>query len=179
MHRGGRAGRDGLSQAQRPAGLERATTLKVGSTVFDNVSYDRHGDVLYLHVGVPCAAAYGEATPEGHALRFDQEGNVIGLTIVSASALLERDGMLTVTMSERIDLAREEIAPAFAHTGPPIDAALREYAADHPEEFGEDPEAAVWLMRSSTPDEMAAVVSRAASAHNAAAAARASVEVPA
>jgi uncharacterized protein YuzE len=154
-------------------------TLKVGSTVFDSVSYDRHGDVLYLHVGVPRAAAYGEATPEGHALRFDRDGHVIGLTIVGASTLLERDGVLAVTMPERIDLSREEIAPAFAQTSPPIADALREYAANHPEEFGEDPEEAVRLMRNSTPDELAAIVSRAASAHNAATAARAGVEVPA
>jgi uncharacterized protein YuzE len=40
--------------------------------------------VLYLHVGVPTKAASSEETQEGHVVRYDEAGRVIGLTIVNA-----------------------------------------------------------------------------------------------
>ncbi len=33
-----------------------------------------------LHVGDPSRAVDFDETPEGHAVRFDREGNVVGLT---------------------------------------------------------------------------------------------------
>ena len=66
-------------------------TVTIGSLTFDHASYDARGDVLYLHVGDPQEAAGSEETPEGHVLRFDADGEVIGLTIINAKWLLERD----------------------------------------------------------------------------------------
>jgi hypothetical protein len=54
-------------------------TVTIGSLTFDHASYDARGDVLYLHVGDPQEAAGSEETPEGHVLRFDADGEVIGL----------------------------------------------------------------------------------------------------
>jgi uncharacterized protein YuzE len=69
-----------------------AITVQIGDLSFGNNSYDEQGDVVYLHVGEPRAAVDFDETPEGHARRSDAAGKVIGLTIVNARWLLERDG---------------------------------------------------------------------------------------
>jgi uncharacterized protein YuzE len=74
--------------------------VKIGRLTFDHASYDRQGDVLYLHVGEPEPAAEAEETPEGHVVRYDANGRLIGLTIVNARWLLERDGRVTVTLPD-------------------------------------------------------------------------------
>ena len=88
-------------------------TVTFGAYTFDHADYDERGDVLYLHVGEPRPAADTDETPEGHVLRFDEAGSLIGLTIIGARALLERDGSLTVTPpAVHIDAA--SLAPALA-----------------------------------------------------------------
>jgi YD repeat-containing protein len=72
-------------------------TVTVGHITFDNVSYDREADVLYLSVGDPSAAADFDESAEGHALRYDAEGRLVGITIVNARALLEKDGAIIVS----------------------------------------------------------------------------------
>jgi uncharacterized protein YuzE len=74
--------------------------ITIGSLTFDHATYDSTGDVLYLHIGEPRAAADADETPEGHLLRLDDRGSVIGLTIISPRHFLERDGELVVTMPE-------------------------------------------------------------------------------
>lgn len=91
-----------------------AMTVKIGPLTFDNASYDEQGDVLYLHVGQRQAAADSEQTPEGHVLRFDPTGKIIGLTIINAKWLLERDGELIVTLPEQVHVAPAAIEAAFA-----------------------------------------------------------------
>jgi uncharacterized protein YuzE len=79
-----------------------AMTVKIGHLSFDHATYDEQGDVLYLHVGEPRAAADSEETPEGHVLRFAADGRVIGLTIINTKWLLDRDGGITVTLPEQV-----------------------------------------------------------------------------
>lgn len=86
---------------------------KVGKHEFDGERYDSDGDVLYLTRGGERSAASTIATPEGHAVRLDPEGEVIGLTIVNAKWLLDRDGKLVVTIPERVELPRAELDPAL------------------------------------------------------------------
>ncbi|MGH2978863.1 MAG: DUF2283 domain-containing protein [Solirubrobacterales bacterium] len=74
--------------------------VKIGNLTFDHARYDSAGDVLYLHVGEPRPAAYSDETPEGHVVRHDDSGNVIGLTLISAKRFLDRDGEIVVTMPE-------------------------------------------------------------------------------
>lgn len=91
------------------------TTVSVGGLVFDQADYDHDGDVLYLHVGVPTKAASSEETPEGHVVRYDEAGRVIGLTIVNARWLLDRDGKLRVTLPLEANAGDLEVA--FADAG--------------------------------------------------------------
>lgn len=89
-------------------------TVRIGSHEFDHASYDEAGDVLYLHRGEPRPAADTQATPEGHAVRLDDHGDVIGLTIVNAKWLAERDGKIVITIPERVETAASDLAAALS-----------------------------------------------------------------
>jgi uncharacterized protein YuzE len=91
-----------------------AMTVKIGPLTFDHASYDEQGDVLYLRIGQREAAADSEQTPEGHVMRFDAAGKIIGLTIINAKWLLERNGELIVTLPEQVHVAPAAIEAAFA-----------------------------------------------------------------
>lgn len=88
-------------------------TVTIGDITFDRVEYDAEGDVLYLHVGDPSLAVDFDETPEGHAVRFDHDGKVVGLTLVQPKRLLERDGELRVTLPVPSDVPAEQLAPAL------------------------------------------------------------------
>jgi uncharacterized protein YuzE len=87
-------------------------TVHVGPYEFDHVSYDKDGDVLYLRRGQQKAAADTFGTPEGHAVRLDGDG-VIGITIVNAKWLLERDGGLKVTVPSLMETDPTDLAQAL------------------------------------------------------------------
>ena len=88
--------------------------IKIGAVTFDHAVYDADSDVLYLHAGEP-QEAEGEETPEGHVLRFAPgTQNIVGLTVLGARRLLDRDGNLTVTMPEPIEASADDLAPALA-----------------------------------------------------------------
>jgi uncharacterized protein YuzE len=73
-------------------------TVTIAGTSFDQHEYDEHADVLYLSVGSPREAARTIATPEGHAVDYDESDAVIGMVLVNVRFLLERDGAVTVTL---------------------------------------------------------------------------------
>jgi uncharacterized protein YuzE len=87
--------------------------VRIGHLTFDHATYDEVGDVLYLHIGERQAAADSEDTPEGHVLRFDDAGKIIGLTIINAKWLLARDGELTVTLPEQIHVTPAALEAAL------------------------------------------------------------------
>ena len=89
-------------------------TLRIGRWEFDHVAYDARGDVLYLRIGESRAAAETHSTPEGHAVRLDEAGDVIGITIVNAKWLADRDGKVTITFPSLIETSAEALAPALA-----------------------------------------------------------------
>lgn len=89
-------------------------TVHVGPYEFDHVSYDKEGDVLYLRRGPERLAANTFGTPEGHAVRLDEHREVIGITIVNAKWLLERDGGLKVTVPGLMDADPGDLAKALA-----------------------------------------------------------------
>jgi hypothetical protein len=60
--------------------------VTIGNLTFDHSTYDANGDVLYL----------------------------IGLTIISARWLLERDGELTVTLAEQVHVSSATLEPVLA-----------------------------------------------------------------
>jgi uncharacterized protein YuzE len=87
-------------------------SITIGSHIFDVVSYDAGGDVLYLHTREPDGAVDFDETPEGHALRFGADGQVVGLTIVRPRALLERHGKLEITLpvrQEHVELSADTL----------------------------------------------------------------------
>jgi uncharacterized protein YuzE len=90
-----------------------AMNIHIGPLVFDHADYDAESDVLYLHVGAP-QVAEGEETPEGHVLRFAPgTQQIVGLTVINARRLLDRDGRLIVTVPERVEASEDELAPAL------------------------------------------------------------------
>lgn len=50
-------------------------SIEIGDINFDRVHYDAQADVLYLHRGEAGVAVEFDASPEGHALRFDSEAS--------------------------------------------------------------------------------------------------------
>ena len=90
-------------------------TVQIAGITFDHIFYDRDVDVLYLHVGDPATAVDFDGTPEGHHVRFDPTGNLVGITLVHPKLLLERDGKVTITIPERVevdDSALDEVLTA-------------------------------------------------------------------
>lgn len=89
-------------------------TVTIGSLTFDHATYDDRGDVLYLHAGERREAADSEATPEGHVLRLNDLGEVIGLTIINAKWLLQRDRVINITIPEHVAVGPDALADALA-----------------------------------------------------------------
>lgn len=87
-------------------------SITIAGTTFDQHEYDERGDVLYLSVGDPRTPFRTVATPEGHAIDYNDSGAVIGMTLVNVKFLLDRDGTLTVTLPPDQVLA-SKIEPAL------------------------------------------------------------------
>lgn len=77
-------------------------SVKIGDIVFEDASYYAKGDVLYLHNGSPSDAVDFDACPEGHHTRYDAAGKLVGITIVNARRILQEDGVLVVTLPDRV-----------------------------------------------------------------------------
>jgi len=77
-------------------------SVKIGNFTFDRVRYDAEGDVLYLHRADPKDAVDFDASPEGHALRYNAAGQLIGVTIVNARWLVEHEGEVKITIPEEV-----------------------------------------------------------------------------
>lgn len=94
--------------------------VRIGNHIFNDVLFDRERDVLYMHKGKPIPASETIATPEGHAVMLDECGEIIGITIVNAQWLAERDGQITITVPETasapgsLATSARDLAPAFA-----------------------------------------------------------------
>jgi uncharacterized protein YuzE len=89
-------------------------SIQIGNLSFDRVHYDADGDVLYLHRADPQNAVEFDASPEGHALRFDRNGQLIGVTIVRPRWLLEHEGEITITIPEQVHLDPAQLGDALA-----------------------------------------------------------------
>jgi YD repeat-containing protein len=77
-----------------------SASITIGGVAFDRAADDRDADVRYLHVGDPRTAVDFDESPEGHALRYDATGRLVGVTLVDARRLLEADGAITVTVPQ-------------------------------------------------------------------------------
>ncbi len=91
-----------------------AVNVKINGLVFDRANYDADGDVLYLARGDTTEASDAALTPEGHGVRYDSEGQVIGVTIINARRLLERDGHVTITLPHEVHVPAGDLAGALS-----------------------------------------------------------------
>jgi uncharacterized protein YuzE len=89
-------------------------SVTIADITFDRVEYDADADVLYLHVGDPSTAVDFDETPEGHALRFDAAGNLVGITLVRPKHLLDEGGGLRITLPVPSDVPARELTPALS-----------------------------------------------------------------
>jgi uncharacterized protein YuzE len=89
-------------------------TVTIGNLDFDRVRYDAEGAVLYLHRADPKEAVDFDGSPEGHHLRFNAAGELIGVTIINAKWLLDNEGKIVLTVPKRIEVGPEALNDAFA-----------------------------------------------------------------
>ena len=87
---------------------------KIGGIEFDDVTYDREGDVLYLWSGEPRRPAFDDASPEGHYLQFGEDDALIAITVVNARWLLEQDGKIVVTLPDGSRLEATDLGDVLA-----------------------------------------------------------------
>jgi uncharacterized protein YuzE len=89
-------------------------SVRFAGITFDRVDYDREVDVLYLHVGDPSGAVDFDESPEGHHVRFDKDGKLVGITLLHPKMLLEQDGKITITIPERFEVGHEALDDVLA-----------------------------------------------------------------
>ncbi len=89
-------------------------SVTIAGSEFDRVRYDAEADVLYLHAGDPADAVDFDESPEGHHLRFDHEGHLVGITLVRPRWLLENEGAVTISLPETVLLRRDVFDEALA-----------------------------------------------------------------
>jgi uncharacterized protein YuzE len=87
-------------------------SVRIGAWRFDDVAYDRDADVLYLSIGPPKPGT-GEETPEGHIVRYDDAGELMGITIIGARLLVDAGEPVYVTVSQRSEVSMQALAPAL------------------------------------------------------------------
>lgn len=88
--------------------------IKIDDLTFDHGDYDPEGDVLYLGRGDTNNRSDAALTPEEHGVRYDSEGEVIGVTIINARRIIERDGFLTITLPHSVRVEAGQLAAALA-----------------------------------------------------------------
>jgi uncharacterized protein YuzE len=90
-------------------------SVRIGDHEFEHVIYDEPGDVLYLsNDASPDVTVTTYGTPEGHAVRLDASGRILGMTIVNARWLVERDGELAISIpQQRIEAAASDVCAAL------------------------------------------------------------------
>jgi uncharacterized protein YuzE len=88
--------------------------VEIGGIEFNRANYDADGDVLYLARGESAEASDAALTPEGHGVRYGDDGQVIGVTIINARRLLDRDGHLTITLPHEVRVEVRDLAGALS-----------------------------------------------------------------
>ena len=83
-------------------------SVSIGDWVFNHAVYDDEVDVLYLSLDGP-RVGFGDTTPEGDALRFDEGGEFYGVTIMGIQRRLKsQDGVRSRCHRQRVETAEHE-----------------------------------------------------------------------
>jgi uncharacterized protein YuzE len=90
-----------------------AMNVTIDDLTFDRANYDVDGDVLYLARGSTSMASEAALMPEGHGVRYDANGDVIGVTIINARRIIGRDGHVTITLPHAVQVEARELAAAL------------------------------------------------------------------
>jgi hypothetical protein len=69
--------------------------------------------VLYLARGTTNSASDAALTPEGHGVRYDASGDVIGVTMINARRIIDNDGHLTITLPHAVRIEAGDLAAAL------------------------------------------------------------------
>ena len=84
--------------------------LTLGPATFGRLAYDPGAGVIHLQVNAGAPDVHVERCPEGHQVRFDAQGNLVGLSLVGAKGLVERGEPAVITATERIELGPQALA---------------------------------------------------------------------
>lgn len=83
-----------------PSEMANATVHISAADLRLSGSYEAVGDVLYLSAEGDDKDGAAQETPEGHAVRLDDEGRITHLTAINAKWILDRDGELAATLRD-------------------------------------------------------------------------------
>jgi uncharacterized protein YuzE len=89
-------------------------SVTIDDITFHRHVYDTRFDVLYLsaegYYGPPHDAY---ASPEGHGVEWDEDGQIVGMILVNARWLYERDGELLITLADDRQLSATHLAKSL------------------------------------------------------------------
>jgi uncharacterized protein YuzE len=91
----------------------RLESVPFEDVIFDKVDWDRDVDVLYMSTsGV--TPVEREETPEGHVLRFDENGKICGMTVIGLSQYMAPTENSKVAFSQRreVDISQLNLVGA-------------------------------------------------------------------
>jgi uncharacterized protein YuzE len=88
-------------------------SVTIANVEFDRVRYDADADVLYLHIGEPDDAVEFGESPEGHHLRFNSTGDLVGVTLVRPRWILANEGQITISLPQPVSLRSEALNGAL------------------------------------------------------------------
>jgi len=91
----------------------RLESVAFEDVIFDKVDWDRDVDVLYMSTsGV--APVEREETPDGHVLRFDENGKICGMTIIGISQYMEptESSKVAFPQGHEVDISRLKLVGA-------------------------------------------------------------------
>lgn len=85
-------------------------TVRIGPHEFDYVDWDEESDVLYLAKGKPQAVPGLHASPEGHHLRMEANGELQAVTLVGPRGIFEQEGRVLVSLPDGTPLGEADVA---------------------------------------------------------------------
>lgn len=91
----------------------RLESVPFEDVIFDKVDWDQEVDVLYMSTsGV--TPVEREETPEGHVLRFDENGKICGMTVIGISQYMQptTNSKVAFPDSREVDISRLKLVEA-------------------------------------------------------------------